>query len=486
MSSRPAWRLVPVAVGAWAAAAGATLVSPTHAVEFVAVAGLGALLLRRRHRLGALLIGVAAGSGSAALHVHALRVGPVPVMAREHADADVIARVVRDPVGAISPNGARLTIVDATVTSVRIGRWFAADSPVVVLAYGGGWDGVLPGQRVELAARLLPPRPGDDVAAVVEARSPPTLRGRPPWWQRAAGRARRRLREAASGLPPDERGLLPSLVDGDTSGVPPSLQADMRVTGLTHLEAVSGENVTVVIGVVLAVARAAGIRRRGRAVMCAVGLLSFVVLARPSPSVLRAAVMGAVALIARVAGRRSSALPALAAAVSVLVIVNPFLARAVGFVLSVVATAALVLLAPRWTARLERRLPGWLAAAVAVPAAAQLACTPVLVLVFGQLTPYAVAANLLAAPAVVPATVLGVAAAVVASISPTVAVPISWLGAAPTSAIAWTARGFAGLPDAALRWSGGVGATAVGGLAVVAAIRVCTRRPNRPDRVGAP
>jgi competence protein ComEC len=108
------------------------------------------------------------------------------------------------------------------------------------------------------------------------------------------------------------------------------------------------------------------------------------------------------------------------------------------------------------------------------------------VLVFGQLTPYAVAANLLAAPAVVPATVLGVAAAVVASISPTVAVPISWLGAAPTSAIAWTARGFAGLPDAALRWSGGVGATAVGGLAVVAAIRVCTRRPNRPDRVGAP
>jgi competence protein ComEC len=112
-----------------------------------------------------------------------------------------------------------------------------------VLSFGTDWSGLLPGQRVDVSGKLSLPRRGDDVAAVLDARGTPTLLGRPPWWQRLAGRARVALRRTCNGLPADERGLLPGLVDGDVSAVPAAMQTDMRLTGLTHLEAVSGDNV---------------------------------------------------------------------------------------------------------------------------------------------------------------------------------------------------------------------------------------------------
>jgi competence protein ComEC len=257
------------------------------------------------------------------------------------------------------------------------------------------------------------------------------------------------LRQACVGLPGDEAGLLPSLVDGDTAAVPATLRDDMRVTGLSHLEAVSGENLSIVLAVVVAAMRAIGLRRRVRVTGAAVAIIGFVVLARPSPSVQRAAVMSGVMLLAMFTGRRTAARSALAVAVTVLVVLNPFLARSVGFMLSVAATAGIVALAPAWTKRLESRVPRPLAIAIAVSAAAQLACTPVLVLAFGQLTPYAVPANLFAGPAVVPATVLGVAAAVVAPASAALAGPLVWLGGIPTGVVAWVAHGYAGLPGAA-------------------------------------
>ena len=112
------------------------------------------------------------------------------------------------------------------------------------------------------------------------------------------------------------------MVDGDTSRVPGALENELRVTGLTHLEAVSGENLSIVLGVAMSIARAAGLRRRTRVAIAAVAIVGFVALARPSPSVLRAAVMSAVALLALLAGRRGSALPALSVAVLVLVVIE--------------------------------------------------------------------------------------------------------------------------------------------------------------------
>lgn len=410
------------------------------------------LSARRRPVIAALALGVLLGSASAALHVRALRHGLVPALAGRHVDAELVVRLVRDPTSVTTMSGAALVVTDATVTSVWQGVWRHESAPVLVLSYGGGWLGLLPGQRVDLTGRLSPPRRGDSVAAVVDARGPPLLVGRPPWWQRAAGSVRSALRTACRGLPPDARGLLPGLVDGDVSRQPPDLLTDLRLAGLTHLQAVSGENVTVLSSVTIGVAAALGLRRRWRVVVCAATLAGFVILARPSPSVLRAAVMGCIVLLAMATGRRPSALPMLSTAVLVLVVVNPFLARSIGFVLSVVATAALVLVAPSWTRRLSLRMPRWLAVAIAVPAAAQLACTPVLMLAFGTMTPYAVLANLAAAPAVPPATIAGLVCAVVATVSPVLAAAVAWLAAVPTLEIAQVARLTARLPGAGLRW----------------------------------
>ena len=185
--------------------------------------------------------------------------------------------------------------------------------------------------------------------------------------QRAAGLLRAGLRRAVAPLPDAERGLLPGLVVGDTSRLDPGLREDFRTVGLTHLTAVSGTNVAIVTGAVLLLARRLGLGLRAGPVLAAVALAGFVVLARPSPSVLRAAVMGVVGLLALSSGNRTAAMPALAAAVVVLVLWDPDLAATPGFALSVLATGGLLVLAPGWRAALARRMPGWLADALAVP-----------------------------------------------------------------------------------------------------------------------
>lgn len=469
-------RLALAAVAAWATAGWCVVETARASVAVMAAAASVAVAVRRSPVAVMIAIGVMAAAGSSAWHLHRLASGPVATLARARADAEVRAKLVRDPDRIVTSTGTTMTITDATVTSVLANGWRRTNAPVVVMSFGAGWAGLLPGQVVDVSGRFVPPQHGDGTTAAIEARAPPILIGRPPWWQRLAGRVRAGLRDACGGLPADARGLLPSLVDGDSSRVPPSLQSAMRVTGLTHLEAVSGENVSVVLTVVLAIARSMGVRRRSRAALCLAALLAFVVVARPSPSVLRAAVTGGVVLLAMVTGRRAAALPALSLAVAVLAVVNPFLARSVGFALSVVATGSLVLLAPHWTRRLERHLPHSLAVAVAVPAAAQLACTPILLLAFGQLTPYAVIANLLAAPAVVPATILGVATALVALVWLAAAIPFAWLGAVPTTAIAVVARGIARFPGAALDWH--PNPAAVVGMTIAAAV-VLRRRLRR-------
>lgn len=450
------------------------------AISVALVAGLLAWLLRaRRGRLGviaALAAGVAFASVSVVWHVHRLHNGELSRLGQRHASVDAVVKLVRDPAPVANSAAAGLFVVDATAASVDDGGWRHIGLPVLVLGHGDAWRGLLPGQRVRVYARVALPRTGDDVAAVLYAMGLPAPIGSAPWWQRAAGRARDSLRRACASLPGDERGLLPSLVDGDTSGVPPKLRDDMRVSGLSHLEAVSGENLGIVLAVALTAMRAVGMRRRSRVAGAALAAAGFVVLARPSPSVQRAAVMSAVMLLAMFTGRRTSASAALAVAVSGLVMMDPFLARSIGFVLSVVATAGIVALAPAWTRRLELRLPRPIAVALAVSAAAQLACTPVLLIAFGQLTPYAVPANLLAGPAVVPATVLGVTAALVAPFSISLAHPLLVAGSLPTAAVAWVAHTCASLPGAATALSKPVTVAAAVASAVVLLRAVKTAR----------
>ena len=184
-------------------------------------------------------------------------------------------------------------------------------------------------------------------------------------------------------------------------------------------------------------------------------------LARTEPSVLRAAVMGTVALFAMGSNGRQRGARALGVAVVVLLLVDPGLAVQAGFALSVLATAGIVLLAPAWRDALARWLPRWVAEAIAVPAAAQLACTPVVAAISGQVSLVAVAANLLVAPVVGPATVLGLGGGLVGLVWPTGGRVLGTLAGWCVAWIVVVARRCADLPVAAVGWGTDLPALAV-------------------------
>jgi competence protein ComEC len=279
--------------------------------------------------------------------------------------------------------------------------------------------------------------------------------GKPSVVQRAAERVRARLRDACASLPSAQRGVLPGMVVGDTSQLDARLAEDFKTAGLTHLLVVSGANLAIVAGAVLALCRLAGLGRRRAPFLAALALLAFVVIARPEPSVLRATVMSLIGLVAFFSGRERQGVPALSAAVILLVLIDPGLARSYGFALSVSATGGLLVLGPRWRDRLPSRLPRPVAEALAVSAAAQVACAPILVMLTGRVGVIAVIANLLAVPAVAPATLLGACAAVTALVALPVARLLVWPAGLAVGWIVGVARTAAVMPFATVPWHGG-------------------------------
>ncbi|MDI5943873.1 ComEC/Rec2 family competence protein, partial [Micromonospora sp. DH15] len=139
---------------------------------------------------------------------------------------------------------------------------------VLLRATGPACRAVLPGQRLPPEGRLGAPRGGDLPAAGLPGRGAPTPHGPPPWSQRAAGTLRAGLQRVCEPLPDEQGGLLPGLVVGDTSRLLPAVEEDFRTTGMTHLNAVSGSNVAIVVGAVLLLARWARAGPRVAAGLC--------------------------------------------------------------------------------------------------------------------------------------------------------------------------------------------------------------------------
>lgn len=524
-------RLVPPALAAWATAALMLDAPPRWAVTTVAicVAVAGALMVtwtaRGRPRtsgerspmtrgwshgppargrpqgvrhlwgrltVAAVLLCTAASAGSAALHGADLRRGPVPGSAREYAEVEAELRVTSDPRRTRPRTASAHAMPPTVVLDAQVVRVTKADgsqsvtrAPVLVIVRTEGgdakpgarkagsrpWLALLPSTRLRVQGRLAPPLPrGGRTAAVlrVSGGRAPHVIGPPSAAQRLAGELRAGLREATGGLPADARALLPGLVIGDTSRVPAELEEAFRATDLTHLLAVSGANLTIVLALLIGPpGMAQRAERRGLAPMLGIPLrttallggmltLGFVIVCRPEPSVLRAAACGLIALLAIATGRRRSLIPALAAAVLLLVLWDPWLARSYGFLLSVLATGALLTLAPRWGAALrERGVPPRPAEALAAAAAAQAVCAPVVAVLAARVSLVAVPCNLLAEFAVAPATVLGFAALAVAPVAMPVAQVLAWGAGWPTGWIAEIARTGAALPGSGVDWPGG-------------------------------
>ncbi len=472
----PDLRMLPPAAATWLAALAAVywrapLVVATCTVGLLLALASVPLLGRvgRDRGLAWVAVGAAAcavaSSAAVGARMQALHSGPVAALAADRAvvRADMVLSTDPAPVRPRVRGNARApaeVVLTARLERVDArGRSWRVRTPVLLVAPATGWRGLLPGQRVSVSGRLRATDPVDDVAAVLTARGPPELLGRPSLLQRAAGHVRERLRSATAGLPSSTAGVLTGLVDGDTSRLPATTAEEFRVAGMSHLMAVSGANVAFVLAAVLVAARWVGLRAYALPVAGVVGLGGFLVLARPEPSVLRATVMALVGIAATArggSGRRGP--PALASSVVVLLLADPFLARSPGFALSVLATAGLLVLAPGWQRRLERRrFPRPLAAAVAVAAAAQVTTVPVLVLLAPQVGLMTVPANVLAEPAVPVATVLGVVVALVGVVSPMLASALAQLGRLPAGWIVAVAHAAAGAPFAAVPWPAGPG-----------------------------
>jgi competence protein ComEC len=410
---------------------------------------------------------------------------PARTAAERGSSATVVVHLRDDPKPVPSPGyGGRQpepqrVVIHAELEAAEIaGHQWRTGGRVILLAPARDWAGLLPGQRVRATGLLATPGRPDLTVAVLQVRGGPEVLTAPTAVQRVAERLRSGLRLVARALDPEPAGLLPALVVGDTSAMVPTVQADFRTAGLTHLIAVSGTNVVILCGVVLGLARLARLGPRTAVVLAGVALVGFVVLCRPSPSVLRAAVMGGVALLALVLGRGRSAVPALCAAVLVLLVVDPALAADPGFALSVLATGALVLLAPGWVQALRRHgVPPGIAEALAVPAAAHVVTAPVVAGLSGQVSLVAILTNLLAAPAVAPATVLGVLAAIVAAVHPAAAVLVVHLAGPAVSWLVGVGHQGAAIPGGVVRWPEGiVGALA---LALIVVVVLLAMRAHR-------
>ncbi len=270
------------------------------------------------------------------------------------------------------------------------------------------------------------------------------------------------------------RSLYTGLVIGDDRFQPPSQQAQFRASGLTHLLAVSGQNVAFVLLVVRPLILMLG-RRLRLGVIVAV-LVGFAAVTRAEPSVLRAATVAAVATWAALSGRVGSGLRTLAAGVVLLVLVDPFLVNVVGFRLSVAASAGIILFAPLLLARLPgRRGPARGAAqALAVTVGAQLGVAPLLILTFGPLPLASIPANLLAGWAAGAVMTLGLTIGPVSGMFHRARLP------SVAAALQWPAEQLVGWIDLVAGYSSGLPLPRLGFPALVALTMATVALRMRP------
>ena len=222
----------------------------------------------------------------------------------------------------------------------------------------------------------------------------------------------------ATALPEPQAGLATAMAIGLRDLVSRDVAADFRAAGLSHVVAISGWHITLIGAVVSGLL--GGLTRRRRSTVVLIVIAAYAILAGASPSVLRAAVMAGVVLVARESGRRGGAQAALALTVLALLMADPATITDAGFQLSATATAGLLAWASRlrdWlAAHLPTATPAWLLEALGVSLAAQAATLPLTLLDFERVSLVSPLANLLIAPLVAPSMLLTVIALLIGAL----------------------------------------------------------------------
>jgi competence protein ComEC len=376
--------------------------TPSWVACAAAGAGAGALAVRRRPLLGVVgLAAVAFAAGVVGGGARSRAEPPLEALAVGVPSCDFSGRILEQAGGlgtlvelAVASCDDRGQVMDGGAVMVD-GTVGDAGAPI----HGRGW--LVPlgessfgraQQRAGAAARLeleqveLSPVPPGPLAVAA------ALRGG--------------VRTTADGIGGRRGALLLGLTIGDTSRLDGATIERFRSAGLSHLLAVSGSNVAIVVGALVLVARRLALRWRLAVALAGLGL--FVLVVGPDPSVLRAAVMGGIAVVVLVWGRPADPLHTLGLALIAVIAIRPGMIYSVGLHLSAAATAGIVL----WTRPLAVRLdtlPSIVAIPLAATLAAQWAVAPIVLATFGRISIVGPVANVLAVAAVPPATVLGLA-----------------------------------------------------------------------------
>lgn len=356
----------------------------------------------KRNLLLILAMGLLVGCAGLSLRVAASQSSEVAHLARSHAAISFIAKVSSDPHWSLSKvvgSRIRSSHWEFLATLAQINSVYSR-SPVLIIS-----NRQFPlelGMRFSGSGTLLPSSSGR-ASALLIVRGALSEESGPSPVLASANSIRRNFHKQALRIHGESGALIPGLVIGDTSLEPNSFISAMRRVGLTHLTAVSGENFAIVSAFLMWLFQWLIPRRKWRIGATALVLLLFIFLVRPSPSVLRATVMTSVLLIAKYRGVRTNPMAALGAAIGLLILIDPYQALDPGFALSVAATAGILFL----EAPLSKYLPN----ALAIPIAATVFCTPLIIAISGQLSLISIAANLLAGVAVAPITIVGFIAA---------------------------------------------------------------------------
>lgn len=446
---------VSVAAGAWTASVGwVPWAAPLHVA-------LGSLALAAASRRLLLVCGAAALLTSC-LTVRSLEGLSGPATAEEvRGEVTLVGDPRPTPGGGVRADarvdGRRVTLEAHRSPAAALRERLAGERVMVIGELGppGRYEELVPHRH--LAGRLRVEivvgwRPGHGVTQL-------------------ANGLRRTIDDGAASLPERHRSLLAGLLLGDTRDQPADLTENFRASGLTHLLAVSGDNVVVLLVVLAPLLQR--LRLAPRLVVTLAALAGFALLTRGEPSVLRATTMAAIGAYTAATGQPMSGLRRLALAAAALLLIDPLLITSLGFRLSTAGAGGIIVGARP----IADRLPGprWFTLPVAATVASELAVAPLLVTTFGSVPLVSVLANLLAAAAAAPVKVWGLTGGLLAGM---VGEPVaSWLHLPSRILLAWldgVARLSAALPVGDLG-AGHLGALALGMLALSVG-----RRARRP------
>ena len=471
-------RLAVPAVAVWAASIAGLWLQPLALAALCCSFALAGMLLIRRSRLrftprterprarrsflstcaAALFLAAAAAAHSAAAASQRFE-GPLAGAVAAGKSVVAVVEVAGGPRALTAPGQAGTPerwSVPVWTRDVSTGGVLLRTRAQLVVMGGGDWGSVVTGQLVRATGKLRPPVPGTEEAAILTASSGPGQATAVPILEGSAKELREQFVDASSFLAPDPRGLLPGMVTGDTTALDEGLETAMKGVGMTHLTAVSGANCSLVLGALLLACRGLRLPRLPAAAMAGAGLWLFVLLVGPDASVLRAALMGAIAVVSLASGRSGRGLSFLCLAVIGLLLMDPGLGSSFGFLLSVLATLGIIVLGRRIINWMPGFVPRWAAAAVAVPLSAQLLCGPVIVLLQPHFSTYSLLANVIASPLVAPVTLLGTAAVPLVVLAPWAATALIAVAGTFSAGVAAAARFTSQLPGASLPWPEGI------------------------------